>query len=342
MSDKLTAFDTSLRPFKKQHVNLWDPGVQISANWTTGFYITAAGVPTSSALFRISAFIPVSTGDRVYINTSETPPGIGGAYFLDSSTPQGTGPGFNAANTVPAGVTLMRINMLTAWTGSPVVVKLGPTTLRSKGQFIGDSIVAGFTNAGTVAVPFPTTVCNAFDMDVVNTGSSGSTLSSGTGFNNPFVNRLASIDREASLHFILYGTNDARNGIPLGTITDSVATTFYGAYNTTLEYMFKYCPYSRIVLGTPNKYGPASYGSGNTVDTQETFAEAVRLLGRKWCVPVIDLCSEGPINLNVLSHRYTFGDVGGSADLHFNQAGYTRVGNFIAQRLAPLLLGPTT
>lgn len=322
---------------KKAFSELWDPTVQVLANWTTGFYITAAGVPTSSASFRISAFIPVTAGDRIYMTTSETTPGIGGAYFLDAATPQGTGPGYNTANVVPSGVTLMKINMQTSWTLPPVVVRFGATQARARAQFIGDSITVGFTNAGTVARPFPSVVGDLLSMDVVNTGSSGSTLATGTGSNNPFANRRASIDRSASLHFILYGTNDGRNGLALGTIDDAVDSTFYGAYNNTLDYLFKYCPGSRIVLGTPNKYGPASYGSGNTVATQEAFAEAVRLLGKKWGVPVIDLSAEGPINLNTLAHRYVYGDVGGSADLHFNQAGYIRVGYFVAQRLVPLL-----
>lgn len=323
---------------KQSFSNLWDTSIQILANWTTGFYISAAGAPVSSASFRISAFIPVTAGDRVYMTTSETVPGIGGAYFIDASTPQGTGPGYNAANVVPAGVTLMKINMQTSWTLPPVVIKFGATSERGKAQFIGDSITWGFTNAGQVEKPFPTVVGERLDCDVINTGGSGSTLSSGTGSNNPFISRLSNIDRSASVHFILYGTNDARNKIPIGTIDDAVDTTFYGAYNNLLAYLFKYCPGSRIVVGTPNKYGSSSYGSGNTFAQQETFAEAVRLLAKKWCVPLIDLNAEGPINLNTLAHRYTFGDVGGSSDLHFNQQGYIRIGDFIAEKLQPLLL----
>ena len=322
---------------KKAFTSLWDPTVQILANWTTGFYITAAGVPTSSASSRISAFIPVIPGTRVYITTSETAPGISGAYFTDQSTPYGSGPGYNTANVIPAGVNWMKINMTTTWTTVPVVITFGVTTAAGKMQFIGDSITVGFTNAGTVARPFPTVVGERFSADVVNTGSSGSTLATGAGSNNPFATRFASIDRGASCHFILYGTNDARNGIPIGTIEDAVDTTFYGAYNLMMAYITKVCPGSRIVLGTPNKYGSASYGGGNTFATQETFAEAVRLLGTKWCVPVVDCNARGPMNLNTLAHKYTFGDVGGSADLHFNQQGYIRLGEWIANELEPLL-----
>lgn len=72
-------------------------------------------------------------------------------------------------------------------------------------------------------------------------------------------------------------------------------------------------------------------------NTQETFAEAVRLLGKKWGVPVIDCSSRGPINLNTLPHRYQFGDIGGSADLHFSQEGYIRLGEWISEEMLTLL-----
>lgn len=343
----LSTLTGDLRSFRKSFSSLWDPATQILANWTTGFYITAAGVQTSSATSRISAFIPVTPGTRVYITTSETAPGVSGAYYTNSSTPYGSGPGYNATNVIPAGVTLMKLNMTTTWTTVPVVITFGLTSTPAKIQFIGDSITWGFTNAGQVARPYPTVVCEEFNAIAVNTGASGSTLAVGTlaptppTGNNPFVSRLSNVDRDASCTFVLYGTNDARLGIPLGTIDDSADTSFYGAYNTLLAYLFKVCPASRIILGTPNKYGAASYGSGNTVATQETFAEAVRLLGKKWCVPVIDCSACGPINLNTLAHRYMFGDVGGSADLHFSQTGYERLGKWIANEMYPLLLPQT-
>lgn len=328
------------KALKKAFTNLWDATVQIPANWTVGYYITAAGVPMPMASFRISAFIPVVPGKRIYITTSETAPVIAGAYFTNQSTPYGSGPDFNGANVVPSGVYWLKLNIDSAWTTAPIVIQMGLTNTRGKAQFIGDSITWGFTNAGQVATPFPTVVGEAFDCDVVNSGVSASTLAVGTlaptppTGNNPFVGRLGDVDRSADLHFVLYGTNDAAMGIPLGEINDSANTTFYGAYNILLAYLFKVCPASRIIIATPNKYGASSYGSGNTVATQESFAEAVRLLGKKWCVPVVDLCGKGPVNLNIEAHSYCYGDVGNNAALHLNQQGYIRIGQYIQEEIA--------
>ena len=78
---------------------------------------------------------------------------------------------------------------------------------------------------------------------------------------------------------LYFGINDSHNSsaIPLGTIADTTVNTFYGAYNTVLDYLIEHHPNAHIGIIVTN-------GADNDNYRQATIAVA-----NKWGIPYIDL-----------------------------------------------------
>ena len=314
---------------KTRFTSLWDSSVQIPANQTTGSYIDSQGVLHAAGGWIVSAMIPLVAGQTVYLTTKNTAPVFAGAYFLANGSTAGSDPRYDEYNTVPAGVTGMRINLESSWTSDPIVLVMEPGTAKQKIQFLGDSITRGF-GVG-ITKPFPETAGDILGVDVINSGVDGSTLANGVGASNPMVLRLGEIDLSADAHVITYGTNDCRYGTLLGTASDPEDSTFWGAYLKIIDYIRKYAPQSRIALATPAHYGAGSVGTPASGQSSQTFAAAVRDIGRLKSCPVVDLDGECSIDLRLKAHQNMYGDEG--HDLHFNQNGYTGIGQYVAARL---------
>ena len=316
----------------KGFTNLWNPVVQIPANQTIGSYIDSQGVLHTASGWIVSAMIPVTARQIVYLTTLNTAPVFAGAYFLADGTPALSDPRYDEHNRVPAGVAGMRINMEASWTSAPIVLAMEPGTAKKRIQFLGDSITRGFGVA--ITKPFPETACEILGVDVVNSGVDGSTMANGVGASNPMALRLSEIDLDADAHVITYGTNDCRYGTLLGLSTDTVNSTFYGAYLKVVDYIRKYAPQSRIILATPAHYGAGSIGTPASGESAQTFAAAIQDIGRIKACPVIDLDGECGIDLRLKAHQNMYGDEG--HDLHFSQNGYTAIGQYMAARLRGL------
>jgi hypothetical protein len=89
------------------------------------------------------------------------------------------------------------------------------------------------------------------------------------------------LGKSADMLVIDHGHNDV--GLPLGTITDSVVSTFYGAMNVLIAAAYADNPKMRIVLVTP----PLVLDGGGTNTT--AVRAAIVALGEKYQLPVIDL-----------------------------------------------------
>ncbi|MDF2923621.1 MAG: lysophospholipase L1-like esterase [Paenibacillaceae bacterium] len=120
---------------------------------------------------------------------------------------------------------------------------------------------------------------------------------------------------------IFAGTNDYRLGKPLGSIDGRDIYTYSGAYVTLIEELLTRNPAVRLNLWTPlqrDKDGwdtefinEAGYRLGD-------YAEAVRAIGRRYALPVLDLYAESGITKLTLD--YFTGD-----RLHPNEAGHQRI-----------------
>lgn len=108
--------------------------------------------------------------------------------------------------------------------------------------------------------------------------------------------RINALSPTADAYTVLGGTNDWAQSIPLGTIADTVDTTFYGAYKIVIQKILTLYPGKPLFLMTPffTQYtGPrnGSWADGLT-NAQglkvADYAEAVRQLGKRYGLPVID------------------------------------------------------
>ena len=115
-------------------------------------------------------------------------------------------------------------------------------------------------------------------MYVLNEAISGSTITNIN--NNSFsVNRYKNIPNNVDYITMKFGINDMHNNVPLGTIDDDVNTTFYGAWNTVLEYIITKHPYAKIGI---------IIGHGLDDESGQSYANAMREVAKKWGIPYLD------------------------------------------------------
>lgn len=152
----------------------------------------------------------------------------------------------------------------------------------------GDSFTAGdFSNSPTGDYTFtdgtyvgkkkvyPYFIGRRNNMTVVNEAVGGSTMTNIDG-RRPFsVDRYKTIPADADYITIKMGINDANYSAEVGTIDDTVNTTFYGAWNVVLEYLLTNFPYAKIGVIVTN-------------GTTAAYAQATKAVCEKWGVPYLD------------------------------------------------------
>ena len=119
---------------------------------------------------------------------------------------------------------------------------------------------------------------------------------------------MAALDWSTVTHMtIFYGTNDFRGsspaGVPIGTDTDTGASTFWGAINDGLDDLLTGQPHIRLALvtplyrfdvsGLPGDSDTAVNGNGHTL---QDYADVIRQAADARHLPVIDLNRTGGIN----------------------------------------------
>ena len=122
-------------------------------------------------------------------------------------------------------------------------------------------------------------------MTVINEAVSGSSITYIDGHNREFSTpngRYTQIPTDADYITLKFGINDCHAGVPIGSIDDNVNTTFYGAWNIVLSYLIEHYPYAKIGMIIGNGLNNAQDFPG------ETYAEAERLIAKKWGIPYLD------------------------------------------------------
>ncbi|WP_268033259.1 SGNH/GDSL hydrolase family protein [Algoriphagus sp. PAP.12] len=136
------------------------------------------------------------------------------------------------------------------------------------------------------------------ELEIVNKGYNGWTAVA-------IAEKFADLDiPEADIYTIFLGTNDWWGSKPLGTFEDyknaTGTTTVNGAFRTILDNIQSLNPKAKIVLITPmkrvdfvyiNNYKNNAFGSYKVKNDQdlEDFAKAIKKIGKKEKIPVIDL-----------------------------------------------------
>jgi hypothetical protein len=189
---------------------------------------------------------------------------------------------------------------------------------------MGDSITNGETWQGYVY--------RDHGLRFKNYGEGGTKItgSDSTAMNNDA--RINAIDVDSDIVMVMGGVNDWFNNVPLGLITSSDITEFYGALNVMCQKLSTRFPEKTIILATPTycligtTQNEAS--SKNTIGlTCSDYGNAVILAGKKWGIPVVDTlssCGWNYVNINT----YIRGDDGNY--LHPNDTGGRRIASVIS------------
>ncbi|EPY4977211.1 SGNH/GDSL hydrolase family protein [Klebsiella quasipneumoniae] len=141
-----------------------------------------------------------------------------------------------------------------------------------------------------------------------------------------------------------WGTNDWAQNIPIGTITDTVNTTVYGALNIIAQKLRARAPTKPILWATPfngDYDSPRSVawvdGETNGYGRVSDYAAAIRTVALRYGFPLIDLNADcGWTKFNSTSFLLTEGDTNPSR-IHLNaDAGPVRISSLVTDRLTAL------
>lgn len=197
---------------------------------------------------------------------------------------------------------------------------------------LGDSITYGYIpdSGAQMSKPYPNIVKSILGLaECRNYGISGSTLAVNSGNYHPMCIRYANMDDDADIVLVFGGTNDYGRAVytpTLGTITDTANTTVYGALNILCEGLITKYPKAFIFLCTPLKRADKTAANDGGY-TLEDVANAIREVGNKYGIPVLDLNYKGGFYIGNATFRMQYG---GNDKLHPNQA-------FDMEHLAPMI-----
>ena len=189
---------------------------------------------------------------------------------------------------------------------------------------VGDSIVYGFVDN-----PYCKLVAEAMDMDYVNMGISGSTI---TYKNDEEVSsvyaRRAEIPEDADLISIHAGTNDYGHDSIMGdsryTESDSGFYGFYGAYYKLINWILENRPNAQLFIITP------THRENEIVENSEgyileDYVNVERDVAEHFGVPVLDFFGDSAFNLAISSQKSIYSNDG----LHPTQNGHELMANKI-------------
>ena len=202
----------------------------------------------------------------------------------------------------------------------------------------GDSITwqdgKAYTGTSNIARGWQTVVKeNLILASVKNIAISGRSMADGTPNGDGTVTTvLSQTALPEDLFVIAAGTNDFKLNVAIGELKNIGdvfdRTTFYGAYQTTLEYILSKRKDIRIVLFTPLHRTQSGYNSTTFENTAghklNDYVEAIKAVGARYSVPVCDMYANSGINMLTVSVDTLDG-------LHPNDVGYSKMGNYASK-----------
>lgn len=182
---------------------------------------------------------------------------------------------------------------------------------------LGDSITYGYIPRNYTGYPgqlnsYALLTAKKLGMDFMNFGISGSTVAQHPS-RNPMSVRYTDLPDNADVITVMGGTNDVRNGIPLGTMNDRDNSTYYGALYVLMQGLYtKYIEgvdsnvgkTKKIVILTPIKLLDADKSNlENTIQNNsdvlykwDEWINAVKEVAAFYSFPVLDMYNLSGIN----------------------------------------------
>ena len=201
------------------------------------------------------------------------------------------------------------------------------TILSALGDSISEPLYAYWRNFGTL--------CGFTTLDVDAVG--GSCIADGDQYEShtPMVQRYSALNASAEVIYVFGGTNDWGHDIPIGTMGDTVETTFYGALDTLCVGLLTRYPLKKVFFITPlqrnDDLWPANgQPSGSHVNGQGKklidYVNAIKEVCSKYSIPVLDLYNNSCITGNINAIASTLYNDG----LHPTSAAHTVIGKEVA------------
>lgn len=138
---------------------------------------------------------------------------------------------------------------------------------------------------------YPYYIGNRTNCDVYNIALSGSTLAKVTEDDYSFsYQKYQTIPVDADYITLWFGINDSSQNVPIGNNTDTVNTTFKGAWNVVLAYLLANCTKAHIGIIVSNSLSQA-------------YVDATIEMAERWGIPYLDLNSANvPLMQNTLQN----------------------------------------
>lgn len=172
--------------------------------------------------------------------------------------------------------------------------------------------------------PYTETVQAAFGISqVLNYGEDGSTLAMKSADDtDAMCERARSLPADMDLVTVFGGGEDMRADIPLGTLDDGSAQTFYGGADKLCRTLLETYVGKTIVFITPTQQNKDFAVNGEGLSAAD-YADALKNVCRKYSIPVYDANGEGAICTAVDAHKNLY-----TADgLYLNDAGHALIAN---------------
>lgn len=206
---------------------------------------------------------------------------------------------------------------------------------------LGDSITEGHEIEDKENLYVNRLDAEDFVLKAQNVGFTGSTIALPPDEvlrNFAFVNRYKSIDKNSALIFVLGGTNDYGENVPLGSIADTDPYTFYGALNSLIECLQADYPDALLLFATPLQRddelsdGPETSPFNAEGLTLEDYRNAIVAVCEERNIEYIDLYNLEGMRLEdeTFSEYYVDG-------LHPNDAGSTYISKPIIEKMREML-----
>jgi lysophospholipase L1-like esterase len=178
----------------------------------------------------------------------------------------------------------------------PKYLNLNPKLSGKKWNTLGDSI----TEKGWGGIKkYDAIIAETNNLDLVNYGDGGTRITKSEGRVDSFVERYLSMRLDADIITVMGGLNDIGGGVPLGTMSDSTPTTFYGALHELCAGLLDRYVGKSIGFITPT----LTVSALRPRDRHEQFTKAIKEVCAYYSIPVLDLTNAGMLNPHIPSVR---------------------------------------
>lgn len=197
---------------------------------------------------------------------------------------------------------------------------------------LGDSNTIGYP---TGIKSYAQIAADALGMQLYNYGIVGSRLAdlNNLGQANPMSERYVGMIDDADVVFVMGGTNDFRNSVPLGTINDTTNDTYYGALKVTAEgFINKYWTGKGVEGSKKTLFfiiPPKHNANSAVVNNQLTWRQAVIDVCRMYSLPYLDFYYLSTITPDLMRTQDGYNPFIPDA-IHPSQEGHNRMGKVLA------------